>query len=136
MGRLTIEQILAAPIAEREVQIPEWGGTVLLRALTARQRQELVTQATSGDTVDGEFLGLLILQASLVDPVLTLDQTRTLSDRSATAMDRLALVLADLAGLGEDRRREMRAQFLPGDGGAGVCDPGRGEPGVSASSST
>lgn len=35
---LSREAILAAPVATTEVEVPEWGGSVLIRALSAKSR--------------------------------------------------------------------------------------------------
>jgi hypothetical protein len=39
---LTADQILASPIPVREVEVPEWGGTVLVRSLSPRARIAII----------------------------------------------------------------------------------------------
>ena len=94
---LTIEQILAAEdLPVEEIKIPEWGGTVFVRRMTASDSIEhtIAIRKIEGDDSESikRRLGMNVA-AFLCDeigrPIATADQARKLIDKSAAAINRI-----------------------------------------------
>lgn len=98
MAMLTRENINAAnDVATRDVEVPEWGGTVRLRALTVGDL-DLVTSQELSTTKRT----LLVLSRSLIDVAGNLifaeADVGELGQRSPEAIKRLSDAAADLNG--------------------------------------
>ena len=96
MGYLTKEQILTADDLPREtVEVPEWGGEVLVKALTGLERHELIEQYAAAQKVNAdEPFDIHLVGAAMCgengDPLLdTLDEIRLLGRRNGAALERV-----------------------------------------------
>ena len=103
---LTRDAILAAQDIKTEcVEVPEWGGAVLLRALTAGERDafdEAVTaarQAKAPTLVRARLVALAAVDANGVR-LFTDADAAALDAKSGAVLDRLFAVAARLAGIG------------------------------------
>jgi hypothetical protein len=74
---LTREQILSAPIPRKEVEVPEWGGSVWVRALSGAERLNLSRLAESG-----ELTGAHLVTWATVDA----NGARLFTDEDVTAL--------------------------------------------------
>jgi hypothetical protein len=113
MGVLTVEDILAAKdLDEEEVEVPEWGGSVVIRGLGYGEFVAIRDKAwkDSGEQ-DERLFGCLLLAASFIDPVLTDDQASALFDKSSAAVTRVSDAIVDLSGLGGAAFVESEATF-------------------------
>jgi hypothetical protein len=109
---LTPDAILEAddrPTAD--VEVPEWGGHVRVRALSLESYLDLKEQA--GD--DERQLTRMMLHEALVgedgEPMLTLEQAGALLDKSATAIGKVMQAIANVTGSGGDVLTEAQRTF-------------------------
>jgi len=99
---LTLEQLMALPKASdvtEVVEVPEWNGTVTIRALSLAQRNEMLMAVSEDDARDTERWNSLVLQAAFVDPVLTYDQAVQIGRLALGPVTRLLDKIWDLSGL-------------------------------------
>lgn len=110
---LTRDQIFAAPDVEtEEVHVPQWGGSVLVKAITARERDQFEMSILTGkgknmDVVKENMRAKLVVIA-VVDPdgkrIFSETDVKKLGEKSAAAIDLIYGVASRLAGLsGEDQ---------------------------------
>ena len=109
MTKLTRDAILkASDIDQQEVDVPEWGGTVTIQGLTAKQRAKVLGAAVDrkSGSVDLEMLYLMLTVESVVDeegkPVFTAGDIEALGKKSGAALDRIVKVALNLSGMGEE----------------------------------
>src|SRR6516162_3192004 len=113
--RLSRDDILKAADNEpEEVDVPEWGGSVLVRGGRrvvdpANVRAKLVARCVVDD--DGNRL-------------FTDADVAELGGKSAAAMDRVYAVAARLSGMGADDQEELTRDFALADGaGSSLTSP-------------
>ena len=110
MGFLKRDQIFAADdLKHEDVEVPEWGGTVRVRALTAGERDQWES-SMAGETKNGQAIKVEDVRAKLIafaaidvetgERLFTLDDVTKLSKKSAAAMQRLWLVASRLSLVG------------------------------------
>lgn len=112
MSILTREQILSPRALKRElVSVPEWGGDVYIRAMTATERDRYESQffhvATQGRNVNvsmnRENIRVTLLAMTIVDEEGTQLFTKTdiaeLGKQDGGVIDRLFTVASQLSGL-------------------------------------
>lgn len=93
---LSRDQILAAgDIKTEDVEVPEWGGTVRVRTLSAADRLRVV--GTAGAGIDTRIIWLV---AALVDdkggPLMKAEDVAAMMQKSAKATDRVYEVVSRL----------------------------------------
>jgi len=114
---LSKTQILAAQdIETREVEVPEWGGTVIIKGLTGRERERL--EAMSRKFRDGkpdENIRARFLAMAMVDetgaPIFGPGDVEALGNKSAVVLDRLFDVAMALAGISAEAVEEITENF-------------------------
>lgn len=121
MARLTKEEFLDREryrFETEEVELPELGGSVEVRALSNQDRNEFVRLANKADRAKGREAMRLASEAlaiAISDPPLTAEEIEgVLGAQPATASDRILKEFTALLGPeGEeesaDRRREFRS---------------------------
>lgn len=127
MARLTREAILAAKdIETEEVEVPEWGGSVLVRGLTGRERDEW--EASMSERRGRKFVpNLANIRAKLVCACVIDDDgkrlfnygdVQELGEKSSAALDRVYGVAARLSGVSDQDLEELVENFdvTPGAG--------------------
>lgn len=99
---LTAEQIAAAlDLAEIECDVPEWGGSVKLKAFSLDERDKIVSACTEKDgTMDGKKLVRLLVVHGVTEPKLTLE---LVSARSFAVVERIATAIMQLNGMLKDK---------------------------------
>lgn len=113
MSILSVEDIIAAKdLEEKEIEIPEWGGSVIIRGLGYGEFVTIREKAwkDSGEQ-DERVFGCLLLAASFVDPVLSEDQAAALFDKSSAAVSRISDEIVKLSGIGGSAFVESEATF-------------------------
>lgn len=121
MGKiLGRDEILAAnDIQTEEVKVPEWGGSVLVRGLTAleRDRFEASVVTQKGKTVEVKIENARAKLASwtIVDeqgkPLFGPKDIAELGKKSAAAMNRVYNVAARLSGITDEDLEEITQDF-------------------------
>jgi hypothetical protein len=94
MARLTVEQIAAhAAVTEEEVEIDEWGGSVVIRSLT---REECLDFAE----LKAEDAEVQAIVRGMVDPAFTDAEARELLKGKAGVGIKLSRLILERSGLG------------------------------------
>lgn len=116
MALLTREQILQAnDLPKEQVDVPEWGGTVCVRALTGAERDAYEAQCLEkrGKNYVANLRNLRakLSALSLCDdggnPLFTEDDITQLGGKAAAALDRIFEVAKRLSGLGSEDVEEL-----------------------------
>ena len=120
MAILTRDEILKAEdIDTQEVDVPEWGGTVLVKGLSGRQRDEfegsMVERRGRRAVLNTANMRAKLVAWSVVDEtgkrLFTNADIQDLGEHSAAAVDRVYSVAAKLSGLGDEDVEEATADF-------------------------
>lgn len=103
---LTRDQILAASLKQIEVDVPEWGGSVMLRELTADdaitlQEEMKRMQETEGQQGIRELAIVLCAVGEDGERLFTVDDMPELRRKSNEVINRLGGAAWDLVGLGD-----------------------------------
>lgn len=110
---LTRDQILAVKdITTKTVNVPEWGGEVTLRGLTAAERDNFDTAVLDARRRnEPTFARARLVALSAVDEkgdrLFKDSDIPALSDKAGSALDRLFDVAAGLSGLRAADQKEM-----------------------------
>lgn len=116
MALLTKQQIIEADDLETvEVEVPQWGGSVLVRALTGKQRGQftsmLVEQRAGGRTLRLQDVQVLLCGLSIVDEhgkrMFSDAEMSVLGGKSAAALQRVFEVAQRISGLSEEDVNEL-----------------------------
>lgn len=122
MGMLSRDDILKADdIETREVEVPQWGGTVLVRALTGKERDSYEAscmQQRGKETVRNlNNVRAKLVVRSLVDEegnrIFTDQDANELGKKSAAALDQLFEVAAELSRLTEEDVDDLAGKSGP-----------------------
>lgn len=109
MPRLTREEILAADIPEREVEVSEWGGSVLVRGMSAGERLRIMEQITDdSDEIDLQEAQLMAMIHGVVDPEFSRDDIEVLNNLSSAAIDKITTAYLELSGVQTEDLQEAR----------------------------
>lgn len=101
MARLTVDQIVeASDLGENEVDIPEWGGSVVIRGLGYGEWVDLREQSMVGGQQDEKVFSRLLLSTALVEPAVTSEQADLLLGKSTPAINRLVDEILSLSNIG------------------------------------
>lgn len=115
MKTLTAEQILSANDVKLElVEVPEWGGAVYVRQMSARAREEfdsLLIGDGDGEELDTKNVRARVVALTACDetgkPIFTIDQAESLAEKSNEAIDR---VYDKAAGLNKLRKKDNEVE--------------------------
>jgi hypothetical protein len=126
VSQLTREQILTASPRLKEIEVPEWGGSVFIRPLTIHEQARLAdlgTKYEKGSVVERmKNCTMRLVQWSVCDErgaaLFEAADLEPLMAKSASAFLRLQDAILALSGLTEESRRELEKNLLsaPGDG--------------------
>ena len=118
---LTKEQILATSPKLKEVEVPEWGGSVFIRPVTLEEQGKLADLGArhekSSAAVRIRHCTLSLLQWTVCDedgkPLFTAEDLAGLMNKSsASAFLRLQDAVLKYSGLTEESRRELEKNLL------------------------
>jgi hypothetical protein len=131
MGLLTKAAILgAADLKHEDVEVPSWGGTVRIRAMTGLERDQFRASIASEDGVPIGKFSAALLAATCIDEngdrLFTMEDMEALQAKSAEALDVPADVAARLNGLGAQAVEDAVKNLLSGqsdDSGSGSPSP-------------
>lgn len=119
--RLSKAQILAVSPALREVEVPEWGGSVMIRPITLGEQAQLAdlgARFEKKSTLERMKNGTLkLIQWSVCDEkgerLFSEEDVSALIDKSASAFLRLQDEILSLSGLTKESREEVEKNLLP-----------------------
>jgi hypothetical protein len=108
---LTAEEIWAAPdLNEEDVEIPEWGGCVKVRALTKGQHQSARKRSSVKGMIDPDLLEVELLVLGLSVPELTRQEAARLKEKKAGVVERILGRILVISGL-EETPESLEAAF-------------------------
>lgn len=97
---LSIEDILSKDdLEERVVEVPEWGGSVRIKAFTKARQQEMRKRATIKGEIDTDRLEMFLFIEGVVEPRFTADHYEQLRGKNAGAVDKVLQEIARLSGV-------------------------------------
>lgn len=108
---LTKEQILQVDDLETE-EVKVWGGKVLVRGLTATERNDFVKEQGTDETKVIPNLIPRLVALTVIDPktklqLFTKEDIEALGKKSAQSLDKLFLVAQKLSGLDVEGVKEI-----------------------------
>lgn len=117
---LTKEEILAVPPQVKQVDVPEWGGSVYIRPVTLKEQAKLAdlgAKFEKSSTLDRMRNGTLcLIQWTVCDAdgqsLFGSDDMARLLDKSASAFLRLQDEILALSGLTKESREELEKNLL------------------------
>lgn len=112
----------ASDIVSEDVAVPEWGGTVRVKGLTAAQRdafeQSSLTGKGKNQSLNFANLRSRLLVLTVVDEsgeqLFIHGDVVELGKKSAAAVDRVFEVASRLSGIGDDDIEELTGNSEPG----------------------
>jgi len=116
MALLTKEQILRVKdIETRTVHVPEWGGDVLVRSLSATERDyfesKLVDQSGGKVRANLQNIKARLASMAIVDEdgnrVFTEQEIAILGTKSAAALNRISEAITDMSGISKKDMDEL-----------------------------
>jgi hypothetical protein len=112
LPRLTLEAIVAADdLGEDTIDVPEWGGSLRVRAMTKQRQLEIREESASGN--DRNLAELLMFTACVIEPEMTSAAVSVLRGKSAAVFDRVMRRILELNGA-EPGAREAAKRRFPG----------------------
>lgn len=103
-----------------EVDVPEWGGTVLVRPLSGDERdkwEQDITKRNRDGTRELDFRGAraLLCSRTIVDSngnrIFTREDVKALGQKSAAALDRVFAAARDGSGISDSDMEELTEDF-------------------------
>ena len=113
MAILTRQEILEAMDLEPvEYEVPEWGGSIMLRGLSLAERQQMVPriQGPNGET-QSDLAALWSVILGVVEPKFTAEDVEALRGKAAGAMDRVASEIIKRSGMQQDQVEAIKKDF-------------------------
>lgn len=120
---LTRDQIKATKdLPGTVVEVPEWGGQVLVRGLTGRERDRLEQSMLEMDgktaTIKLEGMRALLVVMGCIEPTFSKEDMEWLGEKNGSAVDRIATTIQRLSGLSKSDIGEMTGNFTVDQKGA------------------
>lgn len=112
---LSKDSILTADdLPTEEVEVEEWGGSILIRTLTGRERDQLEANmlvGKNGDAIDLENVRARLVVAAAVDgegkPLFQPADIAKLGEKSSAALSKAAAVAQRLSGMSTDDIKDL-----------------------------
>ena len=96
------------------MEIPEYGGSIVIRGLRKSEQMDLRKKAQRGDgTFDETALEIGMLAAGIEEPKFTKEQITQLAHISAGVYDAILLRIAELSGTGATSVKRAEKSFRP-----------------------
>ena len=131
MEYLTKEQILQADDLEMEVvEVPEWGGSVLVRGLTGTERDafegSIIILKGKRSSMNMRNVRAKLVARSIVDEFMERlfsdADVEALGKKSASALDRVFSVAQRLSGVSDDDMEELAENFESAQSADSISD--------------
>lgn len=117
MGLLNRDDILGADdLKTKDVEVPEWGGSVRVRQMTGNERDELEASIQAGgEKPDLKGFRARLVAASAIDEagqlMFTKADVEKLGEKSAAALDRVADAASSLSAMSAEDIKELTENF-------------------------
>jgi hypothetical protein len=110
--RLSTDDILKSTgLIEKEVEVEQWGGSVMIREFSKGRQQQIRKEASVSDEIDVDKLELLMFIHGVIDPVFSEQDYYALREKSAMAIDKVLKEIMAISGLGEKDIKEAEKKF-------------------------
>lgn len=99
---LSVEDIEASALLERDFEVPEWGGTIRIKAISQQDYLEIIAEVgrdEGGRPADAQRAGLLMVIKAVVEPKLS---EEALMRQPLGLVGRLAKVVSIHSGVDEE----------------------------------
>lgn len=113
MKTLTREMILnCEDIKTVEVLVPEWGGSVTIKMMSGKERDEFESSITKGGAVTVANIRAKLAAKTIIDPatkqlMFTEGDIEALGAKSASALDKIATASARLSKMSAEDLEEL-----------------------------
>lgn len=109
---LTADALLGAQDREEKiVEMPEWGGSVKIAALSLGAFQDAQERATVNGEVDEKRMAVELIVAGMIDPKLDDNAAAQLRDKSIGSLTKLMLEIATLSKVREADLKAAERKF-------------------------
>ena len=105
---LTREEILnVKDIKQEEVEVSEWGGSVLVQSLSGERRGEVIDTCMNdkGKMVTTKLYPLLLIEGC-VEPKFTREDFAAINNKNSGALEKVAQAIMKLSGISKDDLEE------------------------------
>ena len=125
MKKLSKDDIFKADdLPTKDMDIPEWGGTLTIRTLTGAERDEWESAFVNQDKIDIRGLKTRLIQLTVLNgdgnPMFPKADRLQLNGKSASVIDRIFQVSQRLSGLTKEDAEEMVGNSDAGPAGGSV----------------
>lgn len=122
MNILTKDQILQADdMRTQEVDVPEWGGRVIVKTLSGNERDQFEESILSGAKRDFKGVRAKLVALSVVDEngkrLFTFEEANVLGEKSSRALDRVFGAAQRLSGFTQKDMEELTENLPEGQSG-------------------
>jgi hypothetical protein len=109
---LTKEQILSAQdIKTTDVDVPEWGGVIRVRNLSALERRQLLRKSME-DELDEDQTEIAFFVKCIVDetgqPLFNADEIKAIANKSASAYTKIVSAVLNINALTTDAIEDIK----------------------------
>jgi len=105
---LNKEQILAQKLKLLKVEVPEWGGEVFVRELSAKEQDEIADVVRKGQTLSNAKLAAMVLCDENGIPLFTDKDIPQLEQVSGNVLGKVLTASAKLSGADENTIQELQ----------------------------
>ena len=114
---LTIDQILAAKdLITETIEVPAWGGSLVVRGLTASEKNSLAKISRSGNgkviTIDTMKAQFAVVQMGVVQPKIGVELYESMMAKSASTIGLVYDKIIELSGMNISSAEEESANGI------------------------
>lgn len=132
MGLLTRDSILGVDdIITQDIEVPEWGGTVRIKALNGKERDQFEAMMAPDPRqkkkveMPANFRAKFLVNCIIDEEgktIFSYKDVQALGNKSASALNRVFEAARKLAGLGTDDIEELEGNFTQGQNGGSTSN--------------
>lgn len=120
MGKLSLDDIIRAPdIATKELDVPEWEGSVTITTFSLARRDQLLKKAMVNGAVQNDLLVPMVIVHGMVEPRIDESKIDALKEKSFRVLERIAREIMDLNGMLPEEAKRIEQSFRADAGPAG-----------------
>lgn len=107
-----IADILAVQdIKEKMVEVPEWGCSVKIKALTKADQIRVRKMSVQGNQVDAEKMEGFMFLYGVVEPKFEPEHLDRLFDKSSGAVDKILAEILSISGMTDEDAEDAKTTF-------------------------
>jgi|TARA_Y100000310_G_scaffold320215_1_gene376411 hypothetical protein len=114
-GYLTIEDIAKAPdTVTEELDVPEWGGRLVIRSLTKGQQQDARRKSMREGEISTDLLEMHVFITGVVEPAMTEEHFGMLRQKSFGVVEGITRKIMKVSGMDQASIAKAQASFPSG----------------------